>query len=361
MPSRTGVSSRAALPRGWRLASLLAVALVWLMTAWSSDAAAQSITIGTVGRIRPSPEEGAPRPNPRLYDYRNVRPWWISYEDCLANEVLVFPLTINNPRSTLEVWAGTDACDERRGNTADRGNCWLLASQTATRDITVDIRVRSVVLQSTSGTVPAPQPASVCDGSTDSDGTQITFYFFLQDGGKAIEGTRTTWSGGAQGTGFDLVGPAPPTGLQVGMGERQLMISLGEVTEDPELERIGAYCVAAGTGVDPNAGTDGMEPVEPEPLTDAGVADAGPDDGTTEDGLSPAPQDCFTPLLVGGARPDFEAALALGVDLNCGTANKSSGEVRTKPLVNGQKYAIAVAGEDLLGNPGVLSQIECGT
>lgn len=344
----------------WRLATLLVVALVGLVTLWSSDAAAQTITIGTPGRIRPVP--GEDRPNPRQYPYRNVRPWWISYEDCLTNEVLVFPLTINNPRATLEVWAGTDACDERRGNTADRGNCWLLASQTATRDITVDIPVRSVVLQSLAATVPGPQPESVCEGSTDSDGTQITFYFFLQDGGKAVEGTRTTWTGGAQGTGFDLVGPAPPASLSVGMGESQLQVSLRGVTEDPELERIGAYCVPEGTGV-----TDGMEvPDDFEPAPpDAGVTDGGSStDGDTTGGateLTPAPAACFTPLLVGGARPDFAGAAELGVDLSCGTANKSSGEVRTKPLENGRTYAIAVAGEDRLGNPGVLSAVRCGT
>lgn len=331
--------------------------LVGLVTLWSSDAAAQSITLGTVGRIRPV--EGEDRPNPRNYDYRNTRPWWISYEDCVADEVLVFPLTINNPQHTLEVWAGTDACDERRGNTSDRGQCWLLASQTATRDITVDVPVRSVVLQSVSGAVPGAQPSTVCDGSTDSDGSQITFYFFLQDGGKAVAGSTVKWTGGTQGTGFDLVGPAPPTGLSVGMGENQLMISVDGVSEDPELERIGAYCVATDTSAEDDV-------FEPDTATaDAGAADAGSstDDDTTDSTttLTPAPASCFTPLLVSGARPDYEGARKLGVDLNCGTANKSSGEVRTKPLQNGVTYAIAVAGEDLLGNPGVLSPIKCGT
>jgi hypothetical protein len=73
------------------------------------------------------------------------------------------------------------------------------------------------------------------------------------------------------------------------------------------------------------------------------------------------PEGCPTNLLIAGQRPNFEAALQIGLDLDCGTANKSAGEVRTRGLQNGQTYAIGVAGEDLLGNPGVLSRLECAT
>ena len=47
---------------------------------------------------------------------------------------------------------------------------------------------------------------SVCEGSIDPDGQSVKFYFFFQDGGKALPG-GTTWDAKAVGgTGFDLVG-----------------------------------------------------------------------------------------------------------------------------------------------------------
>jgi hypothetical protein len=332
------------------------VGLVTLLMLWSNVASAQTITLGTPGRIRPAPS--GEEQDPRNYDYRNTRPWWISYEDCISNEVLVFPLTVNNARSTVEVWAGNDTCDERRGS-ADRGQCWLVASETARRDMTINVPVRTVVEQDRSDLTISTNPGlGVCTNSTDEDGQQLTFFFFIEDGGKAVTGSVQRWTGGAQGTGFDLVGPNPPSDLSVLMGESQLMVSFANLEEDLQLERIGAYCVAAGTGVE----ADVFEPATA--TTDAGTPDAGSstDDDTTDSAtLTPAPQECFTPLLVGGARPDYARASELNVDLSCGTANKSSGEVRTKKLENGTTYAIAVAGEDLLGNPGVLSRIACGT
>jgi len=332
--------------RTWGRTTLLA-ALAFGAT-WSADARAQTststITIGNnVGRYRPPQTEVDDN-----FDYRDTRPWWISYEDCIANDVLVFPITVSDTSHRLEVWAGTDDCAAKRGNTVDRGQCWLVGSQEQlTRTFDVRIPVRNVVAQNFSAqTVPSGLGPDVCEGSTDADGTKVTFYFLIEDNGKAA--SSVTWTGSTQGTGFDLVGPTPPTGISVGMGEKQLSISIGNITENDDLQRIGLYCAPRGAGVD-------AEP-EPEPEFIPGA-----DAGAPITVVTPAPDNCATPLLVGGARPKFARAAELGIDLSCGQASRTSDTVRTKTLENGTTYAIGVAGEDLLGNPGVLSTIQCGT
>jgi hypothetical protein len=45
----------------------------------------------------------------------------------------------------------------------------------------------------------------------------------------------------------------------------------------------------------------------------------------------------------------------------CGEANEISSTIRTSRLSNGVTYALAVAGEDALGNTGNISEIRCGT
>ncbi|MEO8183015.1 MAG: hypothetical protein ABI895_29635, partial [Deltaproteobacteria bacterium] len=310
---------------------------------WSSAALAQTqiITLGKIGRYRPPQTEADDN-----YGFRTARQWWISYEDCIANDVLVFPITVSDTSHRLEVWAGTDNCAEKRGNTTDRGQCWLVASEDQlTRTFDVEVPVRNVVAQNfTAMTVPSDLTKDVCEGSTDADGTQVTFYFLIEDGGKAT--SSVTWTGAPQGTGFDLVGPNPPTGISVGMGESQLSISIGKIIENDELQRLGLYCAPKGAGV---------EASDPDEFV------ANPDAGTAVAVVTPAPNACFTPLLVGGQRPQFALAQQFNVDLSCGEASRTSDTVRTKTLDNGTTYAIGVAGEDLLGNPGALSAIQCGT
>jgi len=322
--------------RLWKSAALLLVLVLSVLRSSDALAQTQTITLGRIGRYRP------PDTDPNDFTYRSTRPWWISYEDCIANDVLVFPITVSSTSHRLEVWAGTDNCADKRGNTTDHGQCWLVGSQEQlTRTFDVRVPVRNVVAQRfNSTTVPSNLTEDVCEGSTDTDGTQVTFYFLIEDGGKSV--SSVTWTGSTQGTGFDLVGPDPPTGISIGMGERQLSISIGDITANDELQRLGLYCAKQGDGVESDTG-------------DFISADAGT--ATT----TPAPQECFTPLLVGGKRPLFGLAQELGIDLSCGQASKTSGTIRTKTLDNDTTYAVGVAGEDLLGNPGVLSEIQCGT
>lgn len=315
--------------RAARGAALLALGLSGV---WSADASAQStststITIGrNVGRRLPDAAVGSE------YHYRDARRWWINYDECVANEYFDFYVTLTNPRNRFEVWAGTEDCGAKR-SLQDHGQCWIVASNDRPeQNFTISVPVRNIVAnQVGTDSVEIPDPdalgSAVCEGSTDSDGVQVILYFFLQDGGQVV-GTEQKWDPtNLGGVGYDLLGPEPPGGVEIGVGESQLTINLSGVDQESDRERFAAYCAPAT-----------MDPVYI------------PADGSAY---------CKTAALAQGGHPDPL--------LKCGEANETSDAITTDPglpsgtLDNGQLYAIAVSGEDILGNAGPLSPLACGT
>jgi hypothetical protein len=288
--------------------------------------------------------------------YTASRPWWISYNDCLKNDSFTFSLTVRNTSNPLEIWAGTENCAVSRSRT-DRGQCWIVArvpQLTDTVDVTVP--VRNIIARRLNVTEPpAPDSVSsdVCDDSTDPSGEAITFYFLIEKGGQGDE--YFAWDGGTGGTGFDVVGPEPPGRISVGVGESQLAVRIDDITEETDRERFEAFCVPAGT----MRATSGNDAGTASGVSsDSGGLDGGSSGSTTgatnDAGISgAAPAACFTDLLVAGQRPPPE--------YSCGTANEISRVLRTDRLRNYQSYAVAVAGQDNLGNAGVASDIQCGT
>jgi hypothetical protein len=250
---------------------------------------------------------------------------------------------VDDPSDPIEIWVGTDNCVDRR-NSEDLGQCWIVAKDASGNDRPViDVPVRNVVARRR-GTSDPPSglPESVCDESDDRSGEQLTFYFMVVDGGQAV--TSTTWNASdTGGTGFDTLGPQPPTSIDVGVGERQLSIGVDNTREDTDLRRFEAFCVPAGT--------PGPPPVVPAQTTMT-LGDGGT--STTNSGASnPAPEECFTPILAGGARPPS--------GFSCGVVSKDARIIQTGQLDNLQAYAVGVAGQDLMGNAGVVSDIQCGT
>lgn len=336
-----------------------ALLLVAALLAFTSSASAQTSTLATItspnGSIVLNPQaRGIDRA--REY-YSAARPWWISYEDCLASDVFTFNLTIRDTTNPLEIWAGTENCATNRSRT-DRGQCWIVASQPQLSDtIAIDVPVRNILLRRLQTTNPPPEGLSreVCDNSTDPSGEALTFYIMLVDGGQANE--YIAWDGGTGGTGFDVVGPDPPGSVDVGIGESQLAIDINGVDEDSDRESFEAFCVPAGTTWS-SLGLENPDAVEtPAGGADAGLLDAGLalDAGqtvTTEIDGGAAPSACFTEVLRSGRRalPQF----------GCGTVRETSSSLRTSRLVNDTQYAVAVSARDNLGNAGVVSTIECG-
>jgi hypothetical protein len=295
--------------------------------------------------------------------YSIARPWWISYSDCFVGDQWTFSLTVRDTSNPLEIWAGTENCAVNRSR-EDRGQCWIVARVAQLSDtVEVTVPVRNVVARRLN-TVEPPDDVTrlVCDDSTDPSGEAVTFYFMIEEGGQADEYFAWDASGNG-GTGFDMVGPAPPGNIGVGIGESQLSIQIDDINEETDRDRFQAYCVPEGTTLaDIGLGRD-----EPG-IVDAGgsfaVTDAGLDAGTLDAGSTappPASTDaggfppaaCFTEVLRAGRRPPPA--------FSCGSASETSRTLNTSVLTNGVNYAVGVAGQDNIGNAGLLSSVECGT
>jgi hypothetical protein len=351
---------------------VLAVALLVLTLGAAREATAQSTTPTT--NTSPLTTLSSPNgvitlaPNSQGIDrlgtpYTPTLPWWITYDDCFNNDEFTFSLSTTARNDNLEVWAGTENCATNRKNGLDRGQCWMVGFKQLDNDtVKVTVPVRNVVARILGTvTVPGPLGPEVCDDSTEVNGEAISWYFMVVKGGQATE--YFTWSGEPNGTGIDVVGPDPPDRISVGVGERQLAINMDGVPEGST--RFEAFCVPRGAAGDSPGQDAGRDPVVGGgevvgSLLDAGIdLDAGvvatrePDAG---DDFNAAPAACFTELLRVGARPPTDP------QYSCGTTNAISGTLRTKGnLVNGQAYAVAVSGQDELGNAGVVSNIQCGT
>lgn len=340
------------------LGCLLAIALLL----GASAASAQSSTLTTIsspnGSIVLNPQaQGIDRD--REY-YSAARPWWISYEDCIApngGDAFTFNLTIRDTSNPLEIWAGSENCATNRSRT-DRGQCWIVARLAQLSDtVSVRVPVRNILQRNLDTTDPPPEAGlgpDVCDNSTDPSGEALTFYIMLVDSGQADE--YIAWDGGTGGTGFDVVGPDPPGSINVGIGESQLAIDINGVEEDTDRESFEAFCIPAGTTF-ASLGLENPDAVETPAAAglDAGVdggLDAGQTSSTGRDAGGGAPSACFTEVLRSGRRapPQF----------GCGTVRETSSSLRTNRLINDTQYAVAVSARDNLGNAGVVSSIECG-
>lgn len=343
----------AALVAGWlALVGAPAVARAQVTNSTTSSLGTLSSPKGSISMI-PS-AQGVERDRPY---YSPARPWWINYEDCVLGDAFTFTLTSHVAGDQLEIWAGSENCATNRSD-QDHGQCWILASQ-ALQDDTVEVRVpvRNIIARRVGNdTPPVGLTNAVCDDSTDPSGEALTLYFMVVESGQGKE--YFAWDGGKSGVGFDVVGPSPPKTISVGVGERQLAIDLDDIPTDNQRERYQAFCVPAYTtraslGLDGDAGTatTGGASDAGDGGLDAGASGAGALDGGSGD-PNAAPAQCPTDLLVVGERAPAGFA--------CGEANRTSTKVLTGLLTNNTTYAVAVAGQDDLGNAGVISQIQCG-
>jgi hypothetical protein len=364
-----------------RLAGFVSLALCAFILGLSNPARAQSTNTNTnTNTLTPiSSPNGVISMIPnaqgieRKFDYYSIaRPWWISYSDCIGNaqggDEWTFSITVRDTDNPLEIWAGSENCAINRSRT-DRGQCWIVASQAQLSDtVNITVPVRNVVARRLDTTNPPTNVGTdVCDDSTDPSGEALTLYFMIVDSGQADE--YFAWDATNNGgVGFDVVGPDPPSRINVGIGESQLSIGIDGVREETDRDRFEAFCVPAGTT------RESIGLGEPTPgIVDAGgsfaITDAGLDGGldgggapltptptptgTDAGGGGAAPAACFTDVLVAGQRPP--------VGFSCGTVSETARSLNTSRLLNGTTYAVALAGQDNIGNAGVASDIQCGT
>jgi hypothetical protein len=188
-------------------------ALFAVLATFAAPALAQSVVIAEGGITRVAPFHTDP--TARL---------WISRADCLANDVLFFPTTLNGyAGSNLDVWAGEGGdCSDLAQRSSTASTCWRVYTGVPTSQVApIPIRVQDIISHRTpSADAGAGTPAD-CD--TNSSGAtspvQVTLYFMLIQG-TAMVGTGAKWS-----TKYDLVGPSAPTGVGIGVGETMLKVT----------------------------------------------------------------------------------------------------------------------------------------
>lgn len=159
------------------------------------------------------------------------QPHWISQADCLAKDIISFPVTLTGPYlgNTLQVWAGnqgvdcTQVAERQPGGSAE---CWQLYSAPATvSPVTVDISAVDIVARilpssstsssTTSSNVPHGTYPDACFRSDAPAGQALTLFFFFVSSGTTIVGMPQPW----KDIGYDTSPPAPPTNVGAGSGE----------------------------------------------------------------------------------------------------------------------------------------------
>jgi hypothetical protein len=202
---------------------LLSSALAAAVLVGVSTAGAQTITLQQAGMFY------------RQQPLRPIgqQPHWINRADCLAKDVIHFPVFLTNFGGlTLQVWAGNQGTDCTPANQRQPGGsaeCWLVSSEPAVvQNPMVLINAIDLVARilpsdtNPSGTVvPHGTYPDACTNSAAPAGQQLTLTFMFVSGGTTIVGTPVTWTD----IGYDVTPPASPTAVEAEAGETRAHIS----------------------------------------------------------------------------------------------------------------------------------------
>jgi hypothetical protein len=378
-------SARVARFSGTRYANGRRMGSLW--SSWRLPAAISGVVVAVLVAIAPRvaqaqiltiSESGITREAPIRADITGR--FKVSRSDCLLDDVISFPLVVSNyAGSNLEVWATqstSDDCTTETARTTASATCWqvyrVIPSNTT---ITVPIRVQDFAQRppTTSG-IGVGTDAS-CEGTT-STGQPVKLWFMFLQGATQV-GQAQSWQ-----TTVDLLGPAPPSVSELGPGNGMLKLSWS-INSDPDVVAYRTFCedLGAQTAIMTyEAGAPRPEASIPPPATcDAGASeDGGEDGGSTEDAgdtaeagtegdaaCKPMPPDVSD--SGSGPTADCPASFLQGQTLSpeqikkyeCGSTGRTATSVTITGVINGHKYAVAVAASDLVENAGALSSVQC--
>ena len=348
---------------------LLGATVAAAFLTWGAGALAQTVALNEASIQRSkSNRPTAQQPN------------WISRADCLADDYISFPLTVSGYENyQLEVWVGfqSDDCTVLEARRQTTASCWKVYQGVPTQTgQTLVLSVRDIVSED------VREDGGLADGSLDScepkDATTaaqaIDIYFMFVDPGGGENAGGVKWA-----TAFDLAGPTAPANASAGIGDTLIVLDWEQSTDtdggyrfycDPipgkEDDQTNLTPLAGDASIDVNLDAD-TDATSTDAATDAEVdAEAGTDadvdaevdaEANTDAGEAGTDADnsiesgCSASALVAGQVPD-EAYY-------CGSGSGTSGNI--KGLKNGVQYSVAVAGVDLVGNVGKLSNVTCAS
>jgi MYXO-CTERM domain-containing protein len=329
---------------------------------------------------------------------QSQNPLWISRADCLADDVMTFPLYVSGSFGGygLEVWVGgsSNDCKTTEARNTTTGTCWKVYEGSAsTNSISIPIKVRDIVAQNKPVDDGGPGSGTLEDCSpalSTTAAVQIAIYFMFID-----PSDQSNQGGVLYKMAYDLLGPNAPGTVTVGQGDTMLKINWTQST-DTDLVGYQFFCEKAGatSNVQPfdaangdveneDGSIDSPPAPPPAPADDASDEDSGVEDvaeastpadtsgvdATSDTGVSDAETDgdaeASTTHIEGTCNSKGYALLLYQGDnpdpaLKCGqVTGLTTTTGRVTGLVNGDIYSIAIAGYDAVGNVGKLSNVVC--
>jgi len=358
-------------PWKWPVRSLaLAFAACAVLVATPRAASAQTVsqTTGTT-LLDYLSDESTPSTHPN-----NVDATWISYADCENNVYVSVPLSVTVPSAGFSGYSisafattisGTD-CGQPTSRSGTTGVCWqVLSSSIPVQQNNYFIPVRNLLrdIGQSAGLSPtyAQGTEAACHVATQSGAIPLSLQFIVFDlGGNEI-------SSAVIGLNVELIGPAPPTGITLGVGEGLLKLSWTPVS-DPTTQGFNVF-------IDPLPGHEGESHDGAVISTEAGgvvstiCADAGftteivdsgleggeastiqvPIDGgnchtvTTYEASASQSSTCPSSILVGGVTGEIDSGLTTPIttttdDASTVTSTDDGGIV---PVVTGTAPTLA--------------------
>jgi hypothetical protein len=312
------------LPRSRLFSTCLALISAFFILGVSSAEAA-TLQISKSGITRRTPLRRDP-----------VTRFWINRSECVADDVLTFPLIIGDyAGSDLEVWAseGTGDCRTRESRTTTNATCWRLYKVTpSTNRPTIEIRVQDIAAKDKPPAEFSVGTSEDCESSS-TQAQSITLYFMLI--ASLDNQAGDTWT-----SSLDLRGPNAPVNFSVGSGSNQLK-GTWDANSDTDVASYRFFC-------DPPAGT------APDADTSFG---AGPGEGGSTPTPTPTPTICHDAST--GSDPDADT-LDASTDSVCteaGSGGGSGGSGGTPTATCGSTVLV----RDLIPDPDFISKHQCGS
>lgn len=309
----------------------------------------------------------------------NNFPYWVSYDDCVADDVLTFKVQVTTPNTDqFEVWAGTADCTQKTERQGATANCWRLYSKNVVKSpADIPIRAQDLVAQHSvvnGGGLDVPGTEEDCKPKYQNTGL---YFMYINDAGDVSSNTVKFSE-----TGVDTEGPLTPDISELLPSDGRLIVKWAN-NNPTEFAGYRIYCTRASeTATSDNALT----------LPDGAVIDGSVLDGTgldTDSTTSIDSNGVSTGVGFGdtasqsGARSDAGATSdgdtgSVGVP-GCGgdvlregtfpPASALCGEVLTfstttgyaTGLTNGRSYAVGMTAVDRLGNESYLSNVVCNS
>ena len=307
-----------------------------------------------------------------------LNPEGVSFQDCIDDQQIQFTLQMSGfePNAFIEVWAsagGVD-CGQQVNRSSVNQLCWKVAPNIPLQiNVTAKIPVRKIMAGAPPFKATALNDTIDACGQVDLANITVQFLYFSPGNAAGAAASKKDI-----GVAVDTVGPPAPTGIRSQPGDTRVQVSWDNISGEggvSALTGVKVYCdPAQATGdtvVEREAGCREV-PIE-VPVDDAGeggVTDAGFETVCDDGGTETIPgAECASPNFIKIGLDGQPTAIIPDAEFNaqyeCGSITGNTGTtvvaeaVGGNPLMNGTRYAVAVAGTDAYGNVGALSSVRC--